>query len=829
MSENSTPPKPPYPVKKKENKEKAIEERKEIDEYPPKPQPPAPSPSESPSIPVPVPVSEELPGKEVEDTDVPKPIEYSHVSYEEQRRSPITSEDLASEEVEGPKKWSFFWWGCLFFFLWNILLMFILEPALHPRDSFSAGIIAYSLGLFGLVVFALLVRSKKKFALAFPILLLIIFGLSILFHFINAPIYSPLAPLGERAKFVTESIRNSTNFFDPETPLFGLVTIETLELWSLAVFVADFIFALIIGFVGCLSLIWIVDLFSSVIKFSTSFLIFLALVLFTIGLVISPIIHLGLAGFVDFGGNTLLGANQIWGGVDIMRNFDNATQEEINTVLEDFLLAAENFRSAHQSLSMFSFAYGFITITSALIQYLGASVILLNGIEPMINGSYQVFQGFKDVANALNYSSSALLAQGVKKQTQIDDDLFNIGVNKVEEGLNELSTSIDLLDTAFTEIETVNMTDIINSLESLPIPAGIIESYISPYIFSVEEYVVSFADLPAVLEILVEKPIDNGDPSRFTTLTHFLYGAYNLIKAIEIIDDTSAYNGTSALLDNALSNSTLVIDQLAKDEIQQMIGADTVFFSETLNFLFDINLLVTDISYYGLNIGSVFEGLNSTLIYFEQGYENITNYPEIQTDLGILVTDAENLNNTAYAIEGNITSISSKSENEEYGVFTVPSQEILSSLERFDFIIAVENSVNVAKALFHLFNGMSHLKDTNNHIKTGSQLFNVSLYNDANNSFIAANVSLTNSITEMDLAISYMTLAEGEMQQLDESKIALETIKSTLVSTIVYFNNLLALALLGPAANPLDVAGNSTAIVDALATVNDDLNDVKAQ
>lgn len=829
MSENSTPPKSPYPVKKKEDEERVLEERKEVDEYPPKPQRSAPPPSESPSIPVPVPVSEELPKKEIEDSSAPKPIEYSHVSYEEQRRSPITSEDLETDEEKGPKKWSFFWWGCLFFLIWNILLMFILEPVLHPRDSFPAGIIAYSLGLFGLVVFALLVRSKKKFAIAFPILLLIVFGLSILFHFVNAPIYSPLAPLGERAKFVIESIRSSTNFFDPEAPLFGLITIETLELWSLSVFVADFVIALLIGFVGCLSLIWIVDLFTSEIKISTSFLIFLALVLFTIGLVISPIIHLGLAGFVDFGGNTLLGANQIWDGVDIMKNFDNATQEEINIVLEDFLLAAENFRKAHQSISMFSFAYGFITITSALIQYLSASVILLNGIEPMINGSYQVFQGFKDVADALNYSSSTLLAQGVKKQPQINDDLFNIGVNKVEEGLNELSTSIDLLATAFTEIETVNMTDILASLESLPIPPGVIESYISPYIFMVEDYVVSFADLPAVLEILVEKPIDNGNPSRFSTLTHFLYGAYNLIKAIEIIDDTSAYNGTSTLLDNALSNSTLVIDQLVKDEIQQMIVTDTLFFSETLNFLFDMNSLVTDISYYGSNIGSVFEGLNNTVSYLGLGYENITNYPEIQTELSTLVTDAENLNNTAYEIEGNITTVRTKSESDEYGVFTVPSQEILSALERFEFVTTVENSVNVAKALYHLFNGMSYLKDTNNNIKLGRQQFNDSFYLQANNSFIAANVSLTNSITEMDLAISYMTLAEGEMQQLDESKIALETIKSTLVSTIVYFNNLLALALLGPAANPLDVAGNSTAIVDTLATVNGDLNDVKAQ
>jgi hypothetical protein len=832
MSEDSPPPKPPYPARKKETETNSLEEREDVDQYPPKPGRPETPPSEKPVIPVPMPVSEELPQKEeVEETPEPKTIEYSHVSYEEQKRTPVTSEDLAMDEEEGPKKWSFFWWGCLFFLLWNILLMFILEPVLHPRDSFTAGIIAYSLGLLGLVTFALLVRSKKKFALSFPILMLIIFSLSVLFHFINAPIYNPLAPLGERAKFVIESIRSSTNFFDPEAPLFGLITIETLELWSLGVFAADFIIALIIGFVGCLSLLWLVDLFTSEIKFSTSFLIFLALVLFLIGLIISPIIHLGLAGFVDFGGNTLLGANQIYGGVDIMRNFDNATQEEINQVLEDFLLAAENFRNAQKSIGMFGFVYGFITITSALMQYLSASVILLNGIEPMINGSYQIFQGFKDVGDSLNYSSTTLQTQGIniKKQNEINDDLFASGINKVEEGLNELSTSINLLETAFTEIESVNMTEIIESLESLPLPTGVIESYVSPYVFLVEEYTVSFVDVPAVLEILVERPIDDGVPSRFSTITHFLYAAYNLIKAIEVITDYSAYNGTSALFNNALSNFTLVSDQLIKGDIQQMITADTIFFSETLDFLYDMNNLLSDISYYGSSVGTVFEGLNNTLPYFEQGYENITNYPTIQTELDVLITDAESLNNTAYEIEENVTVIRGKSEGEDYGVFTRPSQQIVDALDRYDLVTTAENSVNVAKALYHLFSGMSHLRDTNNNIKAGEQYFNNTQYLQANNSFIAANVSLTDSISEIDLAINYMALAEMEMQQLADTRFALMTIRATLVSVIVYFNNLLALALLGPAANPLDVSGNSTAIIDTLTTVNSDLSDMKAQ
>ena len=833
MSEDPFPPKPPLPVKKKETEEKLIEERNGVDEYPPKPQrtAPPPSPSDPSQIPAPVPVSEDLPEKETVETSEPKTIEYSHVSYEEKRRTPVTREEVGVDEEEEKKKWSFFWWGCLFFLLWNLLLMFVLEPAFHPRDSFTAGIVAYSLGLFGIVTFAFLVRNKKKVALAIPVLLLIVFGLSILFHFINAPIYNPLAPLGERTVFVIESIKSSTNLFEPDSALFELVSIESLELWSLVVFVADFIIIMIISFVGCLSFLWVLDLFTSEIRFSTSFLIFLALVLFTIGLVISPIIHLGLAGFVDFGGHTLLGSDRIIGNIDIMRDFDTATQEEINMVLEDFLLAAENFRNAQQSIGMFSFMYGFFTITSALIHYLGASVTLLNGIEPMINGSYQVFQGIKDVGDSLNYSSEPLVTQGpnIKKQNQIDDDLFQTGVDKLEAGLNELGSSIILLETAFAEIEGVNMTDILASLESLPLPAETIQTYIAPYILMIEDYVVSFADVPAVLEILVEKPLDGGNPSRFATITHFLYGSYNLIKAIEYITDNTAYNGTSTLFDNALSNFTLVASQMVKTEIQQMIGAETLFFSETLNFLTDMNALLVDISYYGSNVGIVFEGLNHTISYFEEDYQNITNYPTIISELSFLVADSENLNSTAYEIEGNVTIVNTKSSNDEYGVFTEPSEEIVSAIETYELVTTAENSLNVAKALYHLFSGMSHLKDTYNYIEIGAQQFNDTLYLDANNSFIAANASLTNTIYEMDQAIIYMTLAEGEMQQLTDTRIAFLTIRSTLVSVIVFFNNLLALAILGPAANPVYVAGNSTIITDSLTTVNDQLSEVKAQ
>ena len=102
MSEDSPPLKPPYTDKKRETE--SLEERRDVDEYPPKPGRPSAPPSERPVIPVPVPISEELPKKEIEEESTPQIIEYSQVSYEEQKKTPVSSEDLAMDDEEGQKK-----------------------------------------------------------------------------------------------------------------------------------------------------------------------------------------------------------------------------------------------------------------------------------------------------------------------------------------------------------------------------------------------------------------------------------------------------------------------------------------------------------------------------------------------------------------------------------------------------------------------------------------------------------------------------------------------------------------------------------------------------
>ncbi|MCG3215355.1 MAG: hypothetical protein KAS63_01460 [Candidatus Heimdallarchaeota archaeon] len=828
MNENSPPP---YSEPTEEDEEKLKKEKKEKELYPPKPpRPVEPTQPPTASIPTPPPLPKEISQQITDDTRTVHPRPQSVVLPEEQRRTPLPSPVVVPEEEKETKRRSFFWWGCLFFLLWNITLMFLLEATLQPRNSLAAGIIAYSLGLLGLVIFSLLVNNIKKIAIAFPVLLLIVFGLSILFHVTNLPAYNPLSPLSERAFFVVESIKNSTNLFGTEGIIFGSITVENLELWSLAAYAVDFIIILLIFMVGSLSLVWFIKLVTSKKEISTSFLIVLALVLFTIGLVLSPVIHLSLAGFIDFGGNTLVGANHIAGSVEIMGSFGNATQEDINRALENFLLAEENIRNARNSINMFSFIFGFIKITEILLHFMDASLILLSGVEPLINGSYQIFQGFQDVSESLNQSdtSETLATQGFTiKKSVVNESLFQIGVNKVEAGLNELGSSMNLLYEAFDEINLANISDIYSFLDRLPFQTDEIQLYI----VDIEEYIQSFSKVPGVIEILVEHPIKNELPSRYATLTHFLYGAYNLINAADYISDNSAYNGTAAFFDDARSNFSLVSDQLARDEAQQMIGSETIFFNETLSFIYDMTKISANISSYGSDIGVVFSGLNDTLSNFDQGYENITSYPEISNELDGLVNLSESLNTTAHEIDYDISLMKIKSENETYGVFSEPSQQIVSSLEKFDLITNAENSFNIAKALFHLFNSMGHLKDMHDNIIIGEQQFvNDSLYVEANNSFIMANVSLYSSMSEMDSAISYMNkTAEGDMVQLEETRTMFLEIKNTLESVIIYFNNLLSLASLGPVANLSYVSGNSTLIIDTLSNVNNQLSDVMAQ
>ncbi|MHA1396591.1 MAG: hypothetical protein ACTSSF_02575 [Candidatus Heimdallarchaeaceae archaeon] len=819
---------PPIPKPKKISETDKKEELQETEEYPPLPARLSP-PSEEPFITEPQSVQEET---EKRDIEYQPPLVTTQQTYEvERQRAPSENQiQELGEQKERKKHWSFFWWGCLFFLLWNILLMFILEVTLYPRETVVTGVIAYSLGLFGLLTFVLLVREVKKIAISLPLLLLFIFGLSVVFHILNVPIYNPLAPIAERAKLVTDSIKNSTYLFDTSTPLFGVISIESIERWGLLLFVLDYIIALVICFVGCLSFAWVVNLFSAKKSVSTTFLILLALFLLMFGLILTPIFQLSLAGFLDFGSNTLLGSNYVVGGIEIMGNFENATQESINTALANFLLAAESIKEARNGLTMFSVIFGMFKVTKALIHFMDASLLLLGGANPMINGSYQIYMGFQDVAKALNQSTIGGTLQIQKqfiKQQVVNDTLFNRGVNKVELGLEILGSNTKALNDAIIEIDKANLTSITNFIGKLPFETTQIQEIISDVI----GYINSFSDVPAVVDILVNKPNINGSVSCYATLTHFLYGAYNLIKATEIIGDNSNYNGTSTFFQNAQSNLTLVSEQLNRSEIQQVIDSETLFFNETLDFLYDMTKLSLDISLYGYELGEVFKGLNNTISYFDQGYENITNYPEIIAELDQFVNRSDSLWSTSQNIENQISLMELKTSNDTYGVFRKPADLIVSSLKNFDLVENAENVYNIAKALYHLFVSMSYLKDTTSYIKLGkTQFVNDSNYIAANNSFLMANASFYNSTAEMNLATFYMNqTATGKMNQLATTRAAFLDIKNDLESVITNFTNLLILASLGPLADPNDVSGNCTVILTSFSNVNDYLSSIRAE
>jgi hypothetical protein len=117
MSDDSTPPKPPYPKEEKENEEKIEEKKKkEVEKYPPKPQRMEPSPHPTTtSIPEPIPVPREIVKQTREEPPTSVKV-HPPIFPEEQQRVPIAPSASITEEKVGHKKWSFFWWGCSFFF-----------------------------------------------------------------------------------------------------------------------------------------------------------------------------------------------------------------------------------------------------------------------------------------------------------------------------------------------------------------------------------------------------------------------------------------------------------------------------------------------------------------------------------------------------------------------------------------------------------------------------------------------------------------------------------------------------------------------------------------
>lgn len=756
--------------------------------------------------------------------------------------------EIYQEPVDQPvkKKWSFWGYGLLFFTVFYIALMFILEAAIKPRESMTATIIAYIIGIIGLAIFAGLVRDKSRVLISIPILLIIVFGSGYLFTYVvKAPVYNPLAPVSERTSTLLDTVEvlNDTDIVDlpPE------FNVETIQFYSQFAFVIDLVIALPLFIFGTLSLTWFVQIFTQAFKLWTLVSIFFALIFFLIGLVITPFIHLLFSSFIILGSDLLPGALYVIDGISIFQSdFSSLTQEQINEAVEAFYNASYYFNQAAMNLEGLQKAglIGFAqlipilgTVVSNLYWFSLAALHLSSGLGPFANGTFYIMTGLEDAMDAMNISGSPMpLAvddkDTVTRTSGINDTLFNEAIQVVNDGLLILGDSTDNIEQALDDLKNVSLDDVIGNITLIP---GLPEEAIQPVMDSmgmVEDYLSMFEGGVAVISALLERPeISPGVESEYATLTHFLYGAYDLFQAGDSIAEITAFNGTSDYFEYASGNFSLVQQQLHQPEVLSVATSDTPFLNETVLFVVDMVDIGVPLCNLGYTLATSFVDMDSILTVFDgQDYEDISDYPSLLNSLDNLRTTTSTLATNAAQVDANITSVELKANDNTYGILNDIALTFTSQLSDFGFVQYVQNADYIANSFYYMFAGIMELSFVAGNITEGQSYFSGVDYVSANTSFLAAQTSLTSSISYLNQSIPYMDDAVniGGMTQLQTTLDAITTIRNSLLGIQTDLDTLMVL-MADPVTNNAAITSLLITMLSDLADVNTDLQGVTAQ
>lgn len=745
------------------------------------------------------------------------------------------------EPIDAPKKkWSFWLIGTGFFIVYFIGLMFLLEATLKPRESVVGAVIAYLLGILGLAIFAILVRSKKKAAATIPLLLIIVFGGGYLFHYVipNVPVYNPFAPISERTELVLDAFEGVGQVIGNDSLP---VDIETVEKYSQYAFLIDLVMALPLFIFGTIALVWLVQIFTEKPKILTIFSSLFAVVFLIIGLVIFPYAQLMVAGVVDLGSNFVPGALYVQEGAMIFAELDTASQAEIDEAIAKFYLASEYFQESAESLQglktmgVFALAslipyYGksLRVLTDNLYYMASATLELAGALGPFVNGTFQVMDGLDDAMSALGgtpispTSPEGISAQGFE---DINDVLFEQSILKIDQGILTLGDSIGALETAFAETENINLAEVYTALQDMGIASEEIEGSLD----MVDDYLSMFGQgAITVLKALFTKP----ESGNFATFTHFLYGAYNLFKVGNLVGDISAFNGTSQYFSEATDNFTLVYSQLNTADVLAVANSDTPILNVTVSFVVDITGLSVSLCQFGTGVAQAFESLDGILDNLDIGYENVTTYPALIGQVDDLVSITDDLVITAALVDANVSIVHDKATNQEYGVMSDPALQFSDLLNQFDFTTNVVNANAIAHSFLHLFYAMEALSYTYNNVTAAFVDFGDTNYVDALAKFEAANNSLTAARYHINESIIWMEHAQslGGMIQLDTTIAALQAINTGLETVNTEIDIILGIDWLGdPGSAASTVETSVDNIVDALVQVNIDLQNVAAQ
>ena len=759
----------------------------------------------------------------------------------------MSTKEQYEEPEENGKKWSYWGIGLLFFLVFFVALMFILEAAMQPRESFISTLIAYILGIVGIAIFAGLVRDKSRVLISVPLLLIIVFGAGYLFTYvIQAPVYNPFAPVSERAVLILDTMDEMNDTLADIGITDEGLNMDDVRFFSQFAFVIDLIIALPLFIFGTLSLTWMVQIFTTRPRILTILSAFFALVFFFIGLILTPFIHLLFAGVVIIGGDLLPGVLYLGQGFSIFANFENATQEEMDEAILAFYLASEYFQQSAENLQGLEQA-GIIGIAGAMgvlgtfienIYFMSlAALHIASGLGPFANGTFYVLEGMEDATASFGSGGGFLEAQDgstTQVQSVINDTLFDEGIAKVNEGLLILGNSTEYIDDALEELAKVDLEALIEETGTLP---GVPEDFVADMMTQVEQistYLSIFEDAVTLIDVLLTKP----DGSEYATLTHFLYGAYNLFKAgdeigtsTNFINETSGVD-TSLYFDIAADHFDVVYNELLGPDVQGIAESDTPILNSTISFLTDMVGLTVPVCRLGGDLADVFFTMQTELTVFEsQDFENITNYPELISGMdnlrnatGELVIDATDVDTQIWEIR--------QAANDSYGEMSEVALSFTDQMVEFNFTQNAYNADNLANSFYFMYDGLMHLRYGSANVTAGYEDFNNTNYvPDAENHFISANDSLNTAIVDFTEASYYINQTEnGGMTQLAGARDAMLSIRNNLYGVVASIEALISIMTLpDPSLEILTVQDTIANITTSFANVNSDLDNVNAQ
>ncbi|MDH5401337.1 MAG: hypothetical protein OEZ01_03695, partial [Candidatus Heimdallarchaeota archaeon] len=609
----------------------------------------------------------------------------------------------------------------------TIVLELILGFILTPQTNLVHRLIVYNLGLIILIVVAFITRSTFKMIFNTLIILAASFALPLFLPERFSGLMTPFLHLFPVSNYIL-GIAEAVNIaLDPQV-------LSYAQYLRYAIFAIDIFFALIVGMLCSISISGLIKLFTKksniVIKLlrlglSTFFFIFSFFIL--------PYLLVVISGGTQF--VLAMGA----GTASLSAGFQESTNPAGNMTLanEYFIQASEWFLVADQmiqglkdlqvttllGLSIPEFTY---LITSGLT-LISASVNLAQGIVPAMSGVSSIQNGIATSMGVLTSDSSNNTALTMNSLSSTDVALFNEGLAEMELGFSNFSQSIDFIQLALADVNSIDSAEFKNNMGSTGLSNG-------DEIDMIKEGAGLFDKVLGVLNILISDPDGNG-PLR-APFIHLLLGAFSLNEVSELVGTESNYSGTGSYFNFVRDNMSYVegsldntIDGPVKEFYDYVITVGDLSpvkadFAGTFDFIRDASNISASFASYGLLATPSLSSMNTSLSIFQE-YDNITVIPRSNlngniTSLDETIANASSMVDLGTSITALINNMNAQAETGSYGFMQGAAESFVSMFNEFDLQKDGTNFWHMAQGYQSILNSVIHLQDINtnvNHIQ----------------------------------------------------------------------------------------------------------------